>query len=169
MAAPGGSRERFGGPTNGLLVDLMIKQPEIMKRALPKFLEGSFPDLDGFAGTVAGRMPPAYTVGVMWPNTPEAQRALAIGLAGLIKEEVVPHVSSIDADKVSLTFNSLMLAATIDPPPDQLLPTLKTVPKEKIPSPDELIDVMHAHIDLGEFLDKAIQQHSATDTVSKPA
>lgn len=162
MALPGGERERFGGPVNGAVVDRMVREPDIMRRVLPRFLEGDFPDLDGFDGTVAARMPPAYAVGVMWPKSPEAQRALAVGLAGLIRDEVVPHVDSRDRGRLGLTFNSLMLAsAGVDPSPDQLLSALQEIPKERLPDGDDLIMTMGAFIELGDMVDRAIDHHSS--------
>lgn len=161
MALLGGGRERFGGAVNGAVVDQMIREPDIMRRVLPRLLEGDFLDLDGFDGTVAARMPPAYAVGVMWPKSPEAQRALAIGLAGLIREEVLPHVDSRDRGRLGLTFNSLMLASSgVDPSPDNVLPALKEIPKDKLPDGDELIMTMGAFVDLGDMVDRAINHHS---------
>lgn len=159
MALPGG-RERFGGPINGAVVDQMVREPAVMRRVLPRLLEGDFPDLEGFDGTVAARMPPAYAVGVMWPKAPEAQQALAVGLASLIREEVVPHADSRDRARVGLTFNTLMLAsAGVDSSPEHLLPVLRDIPKDKLPDGDALISLMGAFIELGNFVDKAIAHH----------
>lgn len=90
-----------------------------------------------------------------WPRGEEAERALAQGLATLIRESLLNQLGGPHGD--NLCFNAFFLASALQRP-EELYETLTQFPRELLPEVD--VDLDPWVDDHRYFLDKAIENNA---------